>query len=482
MRGCVSRTDAWQMSPRVVSVPNGCVRFGSFRRTLIFRSIIKTRVAKSIAVSEGGLRARKSRSDTKNRSSVNSCRSSNARARDASRAFPGFKRRRRWNWRSKSPSGSPRVPNTIYFVAGEASGDNHGAALMRSLRESDVDLNFIGRGGPQMRMIAGEKFKNWIENAAVVGLWEVIKKYGYFREKFRETLDEIEENKADAVILIDYPGFNLRLARTLRSRAPADKIIYFISPQVWAWNRGRIKKMARFLDLMLCIFPFEAELYNKSRLRTVFVGHPMVERLRTRKLDIERDPNLIGLFPGSRHREVRKIFPILIETAHELHQQRANLHFEVAAASETLASRISDTLADAHVKEGLFRVVTDETAATMQRASLGIVASGSATLEAAYFRLPYVLIYKVVWRTYLAARLVVNVKYLGMPNVLADKDVVPEFIQHRARGRAIAKAVLRLIDELSAREQMISEFDAIIAKLGEGGASDRAANAIVNEL
>jgi lipid-A-disaccharide synthase len=333
-----------------------------------------------------------------------------------------------------------------------------------------------------MQAIAGAQFKNWIGDAAVLGLWEVIKKYGYFRQKFRETLNEIEKNKADAVVLIDYPGFNLRLARALRRRSAKRKIIYYISPQVWAWNRGRIKKMARFLDLMLCIFPFEAELYNKSRLRTVFVGHPMVERLRARKLDIEHDPNLIGLFPGSRRREVRKIFPILIETAGELHKQRANLRFEVAAASEALASEISDTLADAYVKEGIFRIVTDETAATMQRASLGIVASGSATLEAAYFRLPYALIYKVAWPTYLAARLVVNVKYLGMPNVLANKEVVPEFIQHRAKPSTIAKAVLQLINDPGARDRMISEFDRIVAKLGEGGASERAARAILEEL
>src|SRR5438876_8487863 len=127
------------------------------------------------------------------------------------------------------------------------------------------------------------------------------------------------------------------------------KIIYYISPQVWAWHRGRIKKMARFLDLMLCIFPFEAELCNKSGLRTEFVGHPMVERLRARKIDIERDPNLIGLFPGSRRREVRKIFPILIETVGELRKQRANLHFEVAAALEALANEISATLTADHV-------------------------------------------------------------------------------------------------------------------------------------
>ena len=374
------------------------------------------------------------------------------------------------------------MSNTIYFVAGEASGDNHGAALMRSLREHDDHFNFVGRGGPQMQIIAREKFKNWINDAAVLGLWEVIKKYGYFRKQFWETLDEIEESKADAVVLIDYPGFNLRLARALRRRSAKRKIIYYISPQVWAWNRGRIKKMARFLDLMLCIFPFEAELYNKSGLRTEFVGHPMVERLRARKIDIERDPNLIGLFPGSRRREVRKIFPILIETVGELRKQRANLHFEVAAASEALANEISATLTAAQVKDGLFRVVADETAATMQRASVGIIASGSATLEAAYFRLPYVLIYKVAWPTYLAARLVVNVKYLGMANVLANKEVVPEFIQHRARPNTIAKAALQLINDPVARDEMISEFDRIVAKLGEGGAGEKAARAIVEEL
>jgi lipid-A-disaccharide synthase len=371
---------------------------------------------------------------------------------------------------------------TIYFVAGEASADNHGAGLMRSLRELTVDLKFIGRGGPQMRAIADAQFKNWIDDAAVLGLWEVIKKYGYFRGQFRETLDEIENNKPDAVVLIDYPGFNLRLARALRKQSPERKIIYYISPQVWAWNRGRIKKMACFLDLMLCIFPFETDLYTKSGLRAVFVGHPMIERLRATKLKTERDPRLIGLFPGSRSREVRKIFPVLLEAVRLLLRRQPDLRFEVAAASEALAAEISNALAEARMREGPFRVVTGETAATMQRAFAGIVASGSATLEAAYFRLPFMLIYKVAWPTYLAARLVVNVKYLGMPNLLADREVVPEFIQHRAKPDAIAKAVLRLMDNTEARDRMISEFDAIVTKLGEGGASEKAARAIIEEI
>ena len=425
---------------------------------------------------------------------------------------------------------------TIYFVAGEVSADNHGAALLRSLRELDPGLKFIGRGGPQMQEIAGDQFKNWIGDAAVLGLWEVLRKYGYFREQFRETIKEILESKPDAVVLIDYPGFNLRLARALRKKLrklSGQRIIYYISPQVWAWNRGRIKRMARCIDLVLCIFPFEADLYNESGLRAVFVGHPMIERLQASKLDGERDPNLVGLFPGSRLREVRKMLPVMIETARVLLQFNPILRFQVAAASDELAREMSQMLnphlhplpspkgeetrqtsnelqlmsamervrGEALQNSQVIQIKTGETAALMQRAFVGIVASGSATLEAAYFRMPFVLIYKVAVPTYLAARLVVNVKYLGMPNLLAGKEVVPEFIQHRAKPAAIAKAVQLLLEHARARERMVSEFDAIVGKLqgaavsspsgrsaerpslmGKSGASQRAAQVIVEEI
>ena len=363
---------------------------------------------------------------------------------------------------------------TVYFIAGEASGDNHGAALMSSLRTLDPGLHFIGRGGPQMRAIAGEGFNNWLDEAAVLGLWEVIKKYGYFREQFHEALGEIEKAKPDAVVLIDYPGFNLRLARELRERSPKQRIIYYISPQVWAWNRGRIEQMAQYLDLMLCIFPFEADLYNKSGLRTEFVGHPMIDRLRPLEIRAVRDPNLIGLFPGSRRREVRKIFPIMLETASLLRQSNPKLRFEVAAASPELA---------AMMKEGpILTMNIGRAPDLMQRAFVGIVASGSATLEAAYFRMPFVLVYKVAWPTYLVGRMVVKVDHLGMPNVLAGKEIVPEFIQHQASPTAIAESVSRLMNDDAARIRMISEFDSVVAKLGEGGASEKAARAIMREL
>jgi lipid-A-disaccharide synthase len=247
--------------------------------------------------------------------------------------------------------------------------------------------------------------------------------------------------------------------------------------------------MAHCVDLVLCIFPFEADLYKKSGIRAVFVGHPMMERLQAQKIDVERDPNLIGLFPGSRLREVRKILPIMMETARQLLRRKPTLHFQIAAASEELA-REMERLWHRHPADELhgleagakIAIKVGETAEIMQRAWAGIVASGSATLEAAYFRMPFVLVYEVAWPTYLAARAVVNVNYLGMPNLLADKQVVPEFIQQQAKPGAIAKAIEPLVEDVRAREQMISAFDAIISKLGGGGASEHAAQAILEEL
>jgi lipid-A-disaccharide synthase len=404
-----------------------------------------------------------------------------------------------------------RVAKRLYFVAGEASGDEHGAALMRSLRDLAPDFEFHGRGGPQMKAIAGAAFANWIDAAAVVGLWEVVKRYGYFRREFANTLAEIAAAKPDAVVLIDYPGFNLRLARTLRNTdlqsvrpaglQPAEsdeadrisagrtgripvfrgKIIYYISPQVWAWNRGRIKQMAHYLDVMLCIFPFEAELYNASGLRTIFVGHPMIENLAKRRTGEARDPNLIGLFPGSRSREVKKIFPVMLAAAAEIVAQRPSTRFEIAAASGFLAREIDRRLAASPMRDRS-RVVTGDSSGTMQRAFAGMVASGTATLESAYFRMPFVLVYKVSWPTYFAARLMMRTRFLGMPNVLADREIVPEFLQHEARPKSIATPMLELVNNPDTRRQMITEFDAVIERLGETGASAKAAHAILAEF
>jgi lipid-A-disaccharide synthase len=376
------------------------------------------------------------------------------------------------------------VPNPliIYFVAGETSGDNHGAALMHALRSLRSDLRFVGRGGPRMQEAARDDLLNWSDAAGIVGLWEVIKHYGYFRAQFQQTLREVAAARPDAIILIDYPGFNLRLAKALRRQSPAAKIIYYISPQVWAWNRSRIPKMARWLDLMLCIFPFESELYEKSGLRAVFVGHPMIESLERKRTEIRRDPNLIGLFPGSRQREVRKIFPVMMKMIQILRRGRPKLRFGIAAVSEALAATIRQMLERSKVSSDVAEIVIGKSALVMQRSFVGVVASGTATLEAAYYRLPFILIYKVSWMTYLAGRLLIRVKYLGMPNVLADREIVPEFIQHRARAGVLAEAVANLLSDFERRQRMISELDESVARLGGRGASERAACAVLHLL
>jgi lipid-A-disaccharide synthase len=370
----------------------------------------------------------------------------------------------------------------LYFVAGEVSGDNHAAALMAALRASQPDIEFVGRGGPRMKSQAGAHFRDWSEDAAIVGLWEVVKRYPYFRREFACTLSEIRALQPDAVVLIDYPGFNLRLARTLRQLSLGAKIIYYISPQVWAWNRSRIPKMARWLDLMLCIFPFEVDLYEKSGLRTIFVGHPMIDDLSVQKTASARDPNLVGLFPGSRAREVRALMPVVLEVMQQLHQGNPHLHFEIAAASQNLATMIQDKLRENGGSLGKVNLVVGQAPQTMQRSAVGIVASGTATLEAAFFRMPFVLIYKVAALTYAAGKMLIQVKHLGMPNVLADREIVPEFIQEKAQPHLIAREVCRLLEDSARRQQMLADFDEVIAKLGQGGASQMAAHAILDLL
>ena len=370
---------------------------------------------------------------------------------------------------------------TVYFVAGERSGDDHGAALLKALRACVPEMRFMGRGGPKMRALADGKFRDWIDDTAVVGLWEVIRRYPFFRKQFQATISEIEAVKPNAVVLIDYPGFNLRLAHALHAKFPELTIIYYISPQVWAWNQRRVSQMARSIDLMLCIFPFEPELYKASGLRAIFVGHPVTSVIPSGNAAPPRDDKLVGLFPGSREREVKKIFPVMRQAALELSQQDHDLRFVVSAASEPLAELIRADLYGKHAT-GKFSIVTGDARAVMGRVNVGMVASGTATLEAVLSELPFALIYRVAWLTYLAARLVVKVKYLGMPNVLANREIVPEFIQHKAQPRAIAAAMARLLTDKTERERMLTDFACVAQKLGRGEASVKAAEAIVTEL
>lgn len=353
-----------------------------------------------------------------------------------------------------------RMPLNLFILAGETSGDTHAATLVTELQSLHPGLHLAGLGGPKLHALSPD-VEDWTHDAAVVGLWDVLRRYGWFRKKFHQTLTRITHAPPDAVLLVDYPGFNLRLAKALQPLRLRTKLLYYISPQVWAWNRARIPRMARWLDRMLCIFPFEKALYEKSGLATDFVGHPMVAQI-TPTTENDRQPALLALLPGSREREVRKIFPVMLAAARDTLTRRPDTAFASAASTEKLQS-LMRTMADA---SGVPCPIGLHNARTlMLTATAGLVASGTATLEAALCGLPYALVYKVAPLTYLVGRAVIRVPHLGMANLLAGQEIVKEFIQHHATPAALAAESLRLLNDAEARKIQREHFATIRTQL-----------------
>jgi lipid-A-disaccharide synthase len=346
------------------------------------------------------------------------------------------------------------------------------------------EIRFAGKGGPKMiseATASGGSLDNWIAEAGVLGLWDVLRHYGYFKRKFRRLLAELSSNSPEAIILVDYPGFNLRLAKAIRKKGINTRIIYYISPQVWAWNRRRIPEMARALDLMICIFPFEEKFYESSGLKTVFAGHPMTAELQYVPPS-SRDESLFALFPGSREREVRRIFPTMLRAARLMQLSRGDIRFEAAAATSDHAAMMQKMAAE----EGVSIIISAGSSRDlMQRAAAGLVCSGTATLEAACLGMPYALVYKVAMLTYEVGIRVIRVPYLGIVNILADRPVVREFIQHDATPKALADEGLRLLNSPGTRERISSELKDVVGLLRgseESSAAATAAEAVIECL
>jgi lipid-A-disaccharide synthase len=355
----------------------------------------------------------------------------------------------------------------LMFIAGEASGDAHATELIKALRVQSPEVEVFGAGGPKMQAAGMELLVDLTEHA-VVGLVEVLKNYTKFRQIFWDLVHVAESRRPDAVVLVDFPGFNLRFAAQMKRRGI--KVVYYISPQLWAWHASRAKQIERDVDLMLCIFPFEKDWYaeHAPKLRVKFVGHPFAERLGESTKSENRNPKLILLLPGSREREVAKIFPIM---AGVVDRMPHDLEFIAAAVNEQSAAmmmshpRIKVELGTAHE--------------LMQHATLAITASGTATMECAFYGCPMIVVYKVNWLTYLIGRMVVQVDWLGMPNVIAGREIVPEFIQHDAKPERIAAVARKLLEKDSMREAIQRELASIVASLGGTGASERAAKLIL---
>jgi lipid-A-disaccharide synthase len=359
------------------------------------------------------------------------------------------------------------------FIAGEASGDTNAAELIKALHAKAPDVKIFGAGGPKMREAGMELLLDLTEHA-VVGLVEVLKNYGKFRRIFRQLVRETETRRPDAVVLVDFPGFNLRFAAQMKRRGI--KVVYYISPQLWAWHASRAKQIERDVDLMLTIFPFEKDWYAKHapKLHVEFVGHPLAERMRDEGGGMKREEKLVLLLPGSREREVAKIWPIMAKVVDLMAN---DVDFIAAAVNEQSAAMINHALSVTRHPRVTVEVGTAQE--LMQRATLAITASGTATMECAFHGCPMIVVYKVNWLTYLIGRMVVKVNWLAMPNVIAGREIVPEFIQHEAKPERIAAIARELLENASKREAMQSELAAVVSNLGGSGASERAARLVL---
>jgi lipid-A-disaccharide synthase len=372
-------------------------------------------------------------------------------------------------------------PLTLLMVAGEASGDTHGAELINALRRLRPRVRIIGAGGPRMAAAGQEQLFDLAAHA-VLGLTEVLKHYFKFRRFFNRVLDLARRERPDAVILIDYPGFNLRLAARLRREVPGSRTIFYISPQVWAWKAGRVKAMQRDIDLLLAILPFEKAWFAKTapRLNVQWVGHPMLDRIQKLN-ETESNPNVIALLPGSRRTEVGAHLPVLWEAARLMGARKPGLKFVLLSPNEEIQKYALGIIARFPAPNFAFEYNIGYAVSHLSRCSLAIVASGTASLECALVGVPQLVVYQVHPLTYEVGRRLVKVRHLSMVNVLANDEVVPELLQDRFRPVNVANEGLDLLGNKERREVMKRRVAQIVSTLGEPGASHRAAEAILME-
>lgn len=372
----------------------------------------------------------------------------------------------------------------IFIIACEASGDTHGASLVHSIKKLDPAVTFEGLGGMEMER-AGVALLEDLTRTSVLGLEDVLRKYFHFRRVFYRALAHVKKTKPDLVILIDSPAFNLRFAKKIRGRVP---VIYYISPQIWAWGWRRIHTIRKTVSHMMAILPFEEEMYRKEDVPCTFVGHPLLDRVKPSKpravlrqeFGLDDRQRMIALLPGSREPEVRRILPIMLKTADLLAKEFPELNFFLTQAPHVPASLYEENLKrypELDIKRSTVRLYDIVTAA-----DFALVASGTATLETALLGTPFFLLYKASASTFFLGRRLVRIPYIGLVNVLAGRHVVPEFIQHLAKPEKIAHEAKVLMENAELRENLCRKIREACQKLGEPGASDRAAQLVVETL
>lgn len=368
-------------------------------------------------------------------------------------------------------------PRTVMLVAGEASGDLHAAHLVEALKALDPQIHFMGMGSTRMRAVGVELLVD-SANIAVVGLVEVLAHYPELKSAMHSLRSALMERRPALLILIDYPDFNLRLAATAKQAGV--KVLYYISPQVWAWRAGRVKKIRRLVDMMAVVFPFEVPIYQSAHVPVRYTGHPLVDEVVSdmnteqarEQLGLKVDTQWVGLFPGSRKSELKRLLPILVQTAEILLERFPQLQFVLPLAPGLTRNDLDSGLDDVALP---ITVVENSIHEVIQSCDVIVTASGTATLQIALLEKPMAIIYRIAPLSYWIARFLINVKHVGLVNIVLNRRAVREFIQQDAQPQRIANEISRLLTDESYAAQMHQDLLEVRKKLGEGGGSQRTA-------
>jgi lipid-A-disaccharide synthase len=370
----------------------------------------------------------------------------------------------------------------VFVSAGEVSGDQHAAALLTQLRALRPDIEAWGVGGPRLAA-AGQRQVAGIEQLSLVGLTEVLPRLGSILALLRRLTRELAERRPAVVLLVDAPDFNLRLAAAAHRLGL--RVVYFITPQVWAWRRGRLRDIRRTVDLALCILPFEEPFFREAGVRAEFVGHPLADLVRPSaprealRVEFGLDPSqpTIALLPGSRRTELAALVPALRDAARLLSRRSPAPQFLVPVASPALRPLLAPLAAS---PPGA-RLVDGRAWDCLAAADAAVVASGTATLETALVGTPFVTVYRVSALSHAIARRLVRTRWISLPNLLLGEEAARELIQDDCRPEAIAAEVGRLLDEPGAAVRLREKCAKVRALLGPGGAATRAAAAVARE-
>ena len=373
------------------------------------------------------------------------------------------------------------MPKKIMIIAGESSGDFHASSLIQALKKINPDIEICGIGAEKMRQ-AGAKLYFDISELSIIGFTDVLKNLKQIKHVFNNLLKEIDQKHPEAVVLVDYPGFNLKLAQEVKKRGIP--VIYYISPQIWAWWRGRIKTIKRFVDKMIVIFKFEEDLYKNYGIDVSFVGHPLLDIAHPRiareeflsTLGVPSSAKVIGLAPGSRRMEVERILPILLETAKAIKQKLPEVQFLLLKAPSLGYNSFDSKINQYNLP---IRLCENQTYDFLNACDFVLVASGTATLETAIMQKPMVIVYKVSFLNWLIARLLIRLPFIGLVNVVAQELIVPEFVQYRAKPSLIAKAALEILGNQDKLAKIKAKLEKVHKSLGTAGASTRAAQIIL---